>query len=150
MIDTTEITDESVEVLESRHVSLRVAGRDLTITPITLEEMPAIARAARPVFSFLRDMDGTAGENFIFDLFELHTHEMVAMIAPCARVEVDWVMKLSLDDAARLGEAVVKMNQDFFIRRLLPMMVALRTAGGPATGATPSSASSQPDSGTPT
>lgn len=149
MNDAADFLDDSTEVLASRELSVRVGGRDLTITPITLEEMPAIARAARPVFAFLRDLDGTAGEDFIFDLFELHTREMVALIAPCARVEADWMMRLSLDDAATLGEAVLKMNQDFFIRRLLPILGALRTAGVPGTGAMRSSDSSQPDSGSP-
>lgn len=147
---TSPADDESDEVLDSRKLTLRIAGRELTLTPITLAEMPAIARAARPVFAFLRDMDRTSGEDFIFDLFDLHTHEMVALIAPCARVETDWLITLSLDDAARIGEAVIRLNQDFFIRRLLPMLGAIRTAGAPATGATPSSGSSQPDSGTAT
>lgn len=142
---------DSAEVLESRRITLRVAGRELTITPITLGEMQTFARAARPVFVHLREAD-RAGANdvFLFDLFELCTAEMAALVALGARVDLEWLMSLSLEDAARVGEAVLAVNQDFFVRRLLPMLGAMRAAGAPTTGATQSSGSPAPDSGSAT
>lgn len=36
----------------------------VSITPVTLERLPAFARAARPLVAHLRAMDAAAGEDF--------------------------------------------------------------------------------------
>lgn len=127
------------DVFETPSIALSVAGRDLIVTPITLGEMPSFSRAARPVFEFMRDMEVADGNNSLFDLFEMHTQELAALVAVGARVDVGWLLAMTLEDAARVGDAVLKLNQDFFIRRLLPLIRMASNTGANPTGAMPSS-----------
>lgn len=133
--------NELETVLGERPAAIEAAG--LKITPVTLERLPAFARAARPVFDAVRNMDTTVGGDVLFDLLENHTDEIAALLAVGADVDLDSLRTRPLGEVYEIGLAVFRANEDFFIRRLLPLLTqAARRVPGP----TSSSGSSAQDS----
>lgn len=137
--------DESMAVLATPVNTISVRGKTLDVSPLTLAELPAFTAAARPVFHLLRNMDGD-DEGVLFDLLENHPADFAALVAAGARTDVAWVMTLPLEDVYSAAEAVVAANRDFFIRRLLPLLVQAIALGNRQTGATSSSGSPAQDS----
>ena len=125
--------------------SLVIAGETLDITPLKVGELPAFARAVRP-------LAGTFGPDPDWlRLLSDDGESVILALAIACRRPPEWVAGLALDDAIRLAEAVFGANADFFIRRVLPAITQLSTRIGQTTpGATSSPASSEPATATPT
>ena len=124
--------------------SLVIGGETLDITPLKVGELPAFARAVRPLAGRLGpDPDWLR-------LLSDDGESVILALAIACRRPPEWVAGLALDDAIRLAEAVFGANADFFIRRVLPAITQLSTRIGQTTpGATSSPASSEPATATP-
>lgn len=124
--------------------SLVIGGETLDIMPLKVGELPAFARAVRPLAGRLGpDPDWLR-------LLSDDGESVILALAIACRRPPEWVAGLALDDAIRLAEAVFGANADFFIRRVLPAITQLSTRIGQTTpGATSSPASSEPATATP-
>ena len=125
--------------------SLTLAGESLDITPLKVGELPAFARAVRPIAAKLGpDPDWLR-------LLSEDGESLIKALALACRRPSEWVSGLALDEALQLAEAVFEANADFFIRRLVPEIsrMSLRI-GTLMPGATSSSDSSRPGTATPT
>jgi hypothetical protein len=129
--------------------TLLVGGESLEITPLKVGELPAFARAVRPLAAQL-----TADPDWLRLLSEDGEALLLALAIACRRPP-EWVSGLALDDAIRLAEVVFGANADFFIRRVAPEITQMSTRMSQAIGALipgqmPSSGSSDPATVTPT
>jgi hypothetical protein len=117
--------------LDAREVF--AGGRTLTVRPLSLRQIPGVARALRPLAPVL-----AAG----LDLLSLaeHLDDVVAALAAATGEPPDWLWGIAPEELLALAGAVVEVNADFFSRRLAPALVAAtaRLPGAPADGAAPS------------
>ena len=100
-----------------------VGGETLSLTPITIGELPALVRAVRPIVGALRatPIDWLA-------LFAEHGESLLATLALTARKPRAFVDALPADEAITLAAAVLEVNGDFFVRRFLPAFERLMAA----------------------
>jgi hypothetical protein len=94
---------------------VEAGGETLAITPARVGEIPALIAAVRPLAGVL-----AAGEIDWLGLLESHFGEFVEIVALAARREPAWVRDLYPDEAIRLAAAVLEVNADFFVQRLVP------------------------------
>jgi hypothetical protein len=129
--------DDTFAALPPLPVSIEIAGEKIELTPLKVGEVPAFARAVRPIAASL-----SVSPDWLALLAE-HGDAAIAALAIATRRPVDWVSGLDLDEAVRLAEAVFAVNADFFIRRLLPSVTQAaarigQTLESPTRGAMPS------------
>lgn len=91
-----------------------VGGERLDITPLKLGELPAFARAVRPIAAKI-----SADPDWMAILSEDGESAIAALSIAC-RKPVEWVSGLNIDEAIKLAEVVFGANADFFIRRVVP------------------------------
>lgn len=94
--------------------TLIIDGETLDITPLRVGELPAFARAVRPLAGKLGP-----DPDWLRLLSEEGKAVILALAIACRRPP-DGVSSLALDEAVRLAEALFEVNADFFIRRLVP------------------------------
>ncbi|MEF8736811.1 MAG: hypothetical protein V5B35_09525 [Candidatus Accumulibacter necessarius] len=129
-------------------ISIEIHGEVLDLTPLRVGQLPAFVRAIRPFAEQLTTAVDWLG------IFADHGEALLEALAIASRCHRLWIEGLSLDEAIRLGEALLEVNADFFIQRVSPEIdrVASRLAARThaTLGATPSSGSSQRATATPT
>lgn len=117
--------------------TVTIRGETLDITPLKVGELPAFARAVRPVASKL-----TPDPDWLRLLSEDGDSVILALAIACRRPS-EWVAALALDEAIHLAEAVFEANADFFIRRVVPEITRVSQRNGVVIpGAMPSTDSS--------
>ncbi len=104
-------------------LSLTVAGRDLTLTPVRLGQLPAFVRAVEP---FAKQIAG--GQFDPIELLADHGANVIRALEVATGQPREWVESLELDEAIRLASAVLEVNADFFTHRVLPALNTALTA----------------------
>jgi hypothetical protein len=138
-------TQTQFDALPPVPTSILIGGETLEVTPLKVGELPAFARAVRPIASKL-----SPSPDWLRLLSEDGESVILALAIACRRPP-DWVSALALDEAILLAEAVFGANADFFIRRVVPEVTRVSNRIGTLLGgATPSSVSSTPDTAIPT
>lgn len=138
-------TTTQFDALPPVPTSILVGGETLEVTPLKVGELPAFARAVRPIAAKL-----SPNPDWLHLLSEDGESVILALAIACRRPP-DWVSALALDEAILLAEAVFGANADFFIRRVVPEVTRVSNRIGTLlNGVTPSSVSSMPDTAIPT
>lgn len=131
---------DEFEAIEPAAREVTVGGQVFRVAPITIERLPAFARALRPLMptvSELAGIDEGADPSYVADLLlELVEHngellvDAVAAGVASTRADIpatrERVAKLDPADFVLLALPVVKVNADFFARRLLPLLAKVR------------------------
>lgn len=107
-----------LDQLSPAPVVVLAGGRGVEVTPIRVRELAAFSRAVQPVASAL-----AAGAD-IASLLADHADAVIDATAIGARQERDFVLGLELDELVDLAGAVLTVNMDFFVHRLLPKVTA--------------------------
>ncbi len=149
---------DEFEAIEPAARDVTVGGQTFRLAPITIERLPAFARALRPLMPAVTDMAGideAAAPEYVADLLlelveengELLIEAVAAAVAgnreeiPAMRARV---AKLDPAEFVLLALPVVRVNADFFARRLLPALAQVRaeakTLANPGATPTPSKA----------
>jgi len=114
-----------------------------TITPVRVGDLPAFLAAIEPVTRELAEGDLMAA-------LTRNAEQVIQATAIGAGVDREWLNAQSLDVLLELATAVIEVNADFFVQRLLPAIEAavtrLNTALAETGGANGSSNSPAPDS----
>lgn len=138
------LTDLEALIPQPRLVATTLG--DIAVRPLVTAELPPFLRAARPVFDALEAAGNMDGVDWI-SLVEQHGERIIDALAIATRQEPARIGTLPLDHTVALLQAVLEENMDFFVRRLLPgavrLMSGLLAHISPASGPTPSSASSE-------
>jgi len=95
---------------------LSLGGDHLEITPLRIGELPAFARAVKPIAAHL-----TLQPDWMLILSEDGEALILAMALACRR-QPEWLAALSLDEAIQVAEAIFEVNADFFIQRVVPQL----------------------------
>ncbi len=96
-------------------VSLTLDGRGLTVTPVRLGQLPAFVRAVEP---FAKQL--ASGPLDLVGLLAEHGVRVISALEAATGQPREWIESLALDDAVRLAAAVLEVNADFFVQRVLP------------------------------
>lgn len=106
--------DELFAALPPLPTTLEIGSEQLDITPLKVGELPAFARAIRPIAQKL-----THDPDWLALLADDGEAVLAALSLACRRPR-EWIDTLAVDDAVRLATAVFEANADFFIRRVAP------------------------------
>lgn len=97
-----------------------INGETLTITPIKVKELAAFTRAISPMVGVFQ-MAG-ASHKILPELLLEHTDDFIQAVAVATRKPIEWVNELEVDELMTLAAAVIEVNADFFMTRVLPSM----------------------------
>jgi len=128
---------DDFEAIAPAAVSVTLAGHSFAVSPITVERLPAFARALRPVMPLVSELAALTEESdtsYVADtllaLVSEHGElmaEAVAVAVAADRADIPAqrarIAKLDAADFLQLALPVVRVNADFFARRLLPLLL---------------------------
>ena len=132
---------------------ISAGGETLTLSPFKFGQLPTATRLLKPVASALSaggvfSIQSVGGEAqfLLASDWPLKVVELVAdggedvlkFVAFAAGKPLEWVNGLDADDGIALAKAVLEVNADFFVRRVLPLL----GMGQPSAGAILSESSS--------
>jgi uncharacterized protein DUF6631 len=122
---------DGMEVLQDERLEdLTVAGVRLEIRPLIAVQFPGFTRALRPVLGTLRELAaqamGKPRERLMFELplenlVADHGEAIIQAVAIATKQKLEWVQARELDELLQLAGTVLRVNLDFFMRRLVPM-----------------------------
>lgn len=116
-------------------------GETVTVSPLTVRQIPAFARAIKPSFPELASvfgglMDGAEIDpQVIVDLLADHGDALIDATAVATGKPAEWIGESDAAEFIGLVRAVIEVNADFFAQRLGPTMAAAAASGA---GRTPS------------
>lgn len=128
-------------VIEARAVE--VGGKTLAITPLRVRQIPAFARAiaaAAPLLAVGR----------MIDVVALHGDDIIKAMSVATGESEEMLGNLLADEFLRLISAVIEVNDDFFARRVAPLIMAAKEKANAAKKATNGATSSPSSSATAT
>lgn len=123
------------DAIEKPLERVQVGGRTFEVRPLTIGQLPAFTRHIRPLAGALQPLlagDGAADGDFVATLLDLvsdHGDAMIEAASVALRVPRADIEALDPLEFVSLLLPIVRINADFFARRLQP---ALRAAIGQA------------------
>lgn len=148
---------DDLNVLEPTGSSVTYRGEQLDVSPLKIGQLPKLVRAARPVIDAVLALEDLPDENsgelvtLVMDLIEKHDDKVFAAAEICTGKDAEWLAGGDIDEFVVLAEAVFRVNRDFFVRRLAPLLgLQAGSPGLPGRGPTPSSSSSSTTTASPT
>ena len=145
---------DALEVLDPSTTQVVVGGETLELRPLTVGAVPKILRLARPVIDAVLDLDSLPEEDsdamveLAMNMVEQHGEALFEAVGIAIAKDKAWVEAAGIGEFIDLVVKLVKVNKDFFSRRLAPLLAdrARARAGalqqGNGAGRTPSSSSS--------
>lgn len=132
------MSNDDLQTLFPLAVSVTVGGREVSVAPLRLGELPAL-------LAVLRESATSLGEAFDpVALVVEHPELAIRLIEVLTRQEPAFLNELSLDDAAALLVAAIEANESFFVRNGRALVAAMARAVT-AAGGLPSPVSLRPD-----
>lgn len=98
-------------------ITVMVGGESLLLSPVRLGQLPALVRAAAPIF------DRLASGNVVQVLLE-EPDAVLHAVQAATGIERARIDALALDEAVDLVAAVIELNADFFTRAVAPRIGA--------------------------
>lgn len=142
---------DDLDVLDPAGSSVTFRGEVIEVRAIPVGALPKLVREARPVIDRLLELDALPEDaddgalvTILLDLIENHGERVFAAAAICTGRDQAWLEGGDIDQFVVLAMKVVEVNQDFFVRRLAPLLAGLggKVAAMTGAGPTPSSSSS--------
>jgi hypothetical protein len=157
---------DELDILEdARERRITYLGEALVIVPLRIGQIPRFTRAARPIIQELAASvldskgEGNAGGapretlsvDVALDWIDKHGEALIDAMAAATGRERQWIAEGGADEFVELVLAVLSVNLDFFVRRLLPNSLqsivdsaTLATRAMNGSGRTPFKSSSSP------
>jgi hypothetical protein len=110
------MADNDLDVLDPSGRNVTVAGRTVSIVPLTVAQFPRFARAIRyiPQVSLVDDSTDWLG------LLAEHGDNLIEAAAVATEMESKDLGALPADEFVELCSAILEVNIDFFVQRLAP------------------------------
>ncbi len=126
---------KTLEKIVPTPVRIDIADERLSLTPIKTRELPAMMRAIAPILAEIQKGD-------ILGALATNADSMVDAVSIGSRKPREWVDELDLDDLVAVAGAVLEVNADFFVRRVMPILTTAiesvtRAIGSETTAAGP-------------
>ena len=153
------MSTDAMEVIDASITKVKVGDETLELRPMKVGAFPKIIRLARPVIDAVLDLDSLPDEDtdamvdLAMNMVDKHGEALFEAVGIAIGKDKAWVEDADMGDFIELCIALVKVNKDFFTRRLAPLL-AERAKGkaaalqqGTGAGRTPSSSSSNAATG---
>jgi len=114
------MSDDLSVVFEPTTRTVTIGQDQITVTPIRIGKLQAFTQAIKPIASDV--LDAMEGSGDLLTTIELHGDRMIDAVQVATGIERGKLDEMLPDDFVRLTSAVVEVNADFFIKRLLPAM----------------------------
>lgn len=121
-VDITTVIPETIVVT--------VKGQDVEVRQIKVGQLTKVMRIAYPFYDKLRALKDAAQKNggTSLDLYQLvfeHGDSVLEIVALLTGKDKAWVEDMDVDELVALFSAIVEVNLDFFIQRVLPSLSKL-------------------------
>lgn len=115
--------EDDLGVLEIPAVSVTAGGEEFIVKPMAARQLPQF-------IGFMRDIQPTITEHGLsaMSLIEHENERVGTLAASVVGKAPEWALDLDADEYLELVGAVVEMNADFFVQRLLPAMAKTQQA----------------------
>jgi len=117
------------DVIEPPASAATFGGRQLTVAPLKVGQLPAFARAIKPISGAVEAIaTGRAALTLpaMLDMIADHGEAIIDAVSIASGVPVAELAEATPDQLIELAAVCMEVNADFFARRLTP---ALRAAG---------------------
>lgn len=130
MTDSADVAGAAVlgDVLT---VPVAVLGETLVVRPLEIRQIPPFTRLIRMAAPSLMRLYAAKGqsdgsfESAFLDLIADHGEAVVAACAVAIGRDAEWLEQGSIDELLSVIIAVAEVNQDFFAKRVAPMLSKL-------------------------
>lgn len=112
--------DELETIYQPKTLDVAAFGGIVLVVPLTVGQLPAFARAIRPLAPTLQ----SGGADWL-DLLAEHGEAMIESVGIGTGLTPADLHGLPPDEFVALAAAVMEVNMDFFVRRLAPAVSAV-------------------------
>lgn len=130
--DSPEVEEFEV-IAPQRERVVRFRGEDLTVRPVTIRQLAGFAPHARPLVAAVNErfaglelseeaILGAVNLDLVLSLVENYSEHVIGAVAAATGKPADWIADGNPDEFLELTVAVIAVNTDFFVRRLLPVI----------------------------
>jgi len=122
------MSDQDLDILNPPEKKVQFQGREVVISPVRMGKLQPFTVAIKPVAQdiFL----ALTGSGDLLTTIELHGDRMILAVSIGSGIKIDEINEALPDEFLRLATAVVEVNADFFVRKLLPeVRAAVETMG---------------------
>ncbi|MHB0992684.1 MAG: DUF6631 family protein [Burkholderiales bacterium] len=122
------MTDD-LKVLFPEGKTVDVSGESITLKPFTFGQLPKVMTMISPIVKQM-NQSGVAGattalatiESWV-DLFAAGGEGVISFMAWATGKPREWFDVLSMDEGVVLMQTIIEVNSDFFVRRILPLIM---------------------------
>lgn len=137
---------DDLDVIEDGRLrKVEYNGRTIEVRPLTIGQLPGFTRAIKPAMPLLfSNYEELAAKDpaVIMDLVAEHADQLREAVSIAVSVKARDLAEGTVAEFTELTAAVIAVNLDFFVRRLVPLVEETAELLSGA-GRTPSSASSK-------
>lgn len=112
---------DELEVMFPQGKTLSINDANLTIKPFKFGELSKVMKLTDGILGSL--MGASQGKDLALVFRTVigdHGDKVAELMALSSKQSVEWINELDVDQAIELFAAIVEVNADFFIRRVLP------------------------------
>jgi hypothetical protein len=138
------MSDGGLNIIEPAGTAATFGGREILVTPLSVGLLPSFARAIKPISAAVEGIaTGKVLLNLetMLDLLADHGDAIITAVAIAARIPEAELRDGDPAELVDLAAIAMKVNADFFARRLTPALVAAMAArpapATPGAGPTP-------------
>ncbi len=129
-----------LDVIDPPPRVMTIRGERLEIRPLTLGQLPAMARLAEPIAQSVLGLPGVPAEGddllaLTAALLKAHGDALPSAVALAVNRPLKWAALLTLDDFSAVAVVVVAVNQDFFLQGITLPAPPKRAGGKGKAGA---------------
>lgn len=122
MTETAKTTDAQV-MLPTDTRTVQFAGKSRPVPRIKVKHLNKVMSIIRPFANSLNKSDTTDGRDQIIGLILEHSDGVVDLLALLFEVERSQVEEADLDTMVEATAAVLEVNLDFFVQKVLPSLL---------------------------
>lgn len=130
MTETANNTTESLDtVLPVSKEPITIGGKSVTPKVIKVSQVGPVLRAIRPFNATIKTAMKNSAEgndpakNFdVLEVLEHHADNLIELVSTLTGEDKKFIGDLDLDDMIKITTAVMEVNLDFFIRKVLPLL----------------------------
>jgi hypothetical protein len=111
---------EELEIITPAEKTVTFAGKEITVSPIRMGKLQAFTAAVKPIANDVIEALSGDGSGDLLLTIELHGDRMIRAVSVATGISEAELGDAMPDDFIALASAVIEINADFFVRRLLP------------------------------
>lgn len=114
------MTENQLTDLYPEGKTITVAGEQITIVPFKVGQLSKVFAAFSPIIQTITSNKDVPPVQLAINLMEANGEHFIKILAISCDKPIKWAEQLNVDDAVVLFSAVLEVNKDFFIRKVLP------------------------------